>query len=309
MRPAIPIWKGGAPVVPEFHPLADIFPLMEGAAFDELVESVGRNGLNHPIVMHEGKILDGRNRWRACKRLGIESAEVPYEGNDPARFVWEENAVRRQLTPGQLALAAERYATAREGGYRAKDQTDKAERPSQNDQAQTREDVARVTGASIKGIERARRVRRQGLPEVVAAVERGDLAISTAARIATKPEAEQREIVMAPVSEWPKAAPDPRWMGGEAVSGPPVDVTAPRPILTSHGRRMPQRSQREAMTAGLSTLKGLCAGFESVEEIEPGITAEEATRWARDLSDAISVLNKILRKVRNHGNSTASDGD
>jgi ParB-like chromosome segregation protein Spo0J len=55
----------------EIHALALIFPPMTGAEFDDLVESVRINGLMNEIVLWEGKILDGRNRYLACKAAGI----------------------------------------------------------------------------------------------------------------------------------------------------------------------------------------------------------------------------------------------
>jgi hypothetical protein len=45
----------------EFHALATLFPLLDGAGFDELVADIRTHGLREPIVLFEGKVLDGRN--------------------------------------------------------------------------------------------------------------------------------------------------------------------------------------------------------------------------------------------------------
>jgi hypothetical protein len=54
------------------HPLADQFDMIKdvedgGAQFDGLKASIAKSGIQMPIKIFEGKILDGRNRYAAEK--------------------------------------------------------------------------------------------------------------------------------------------------------------------------------------------------------------------------------------------------
>src|SRR5207253_2106319 len=87
----------------EFHPLADAFPLLEGKEFEELVDDIKTYGQREPVVLHEDKILDGRNRYRACRALGIEPRTAAFErvaatDDTPEAYVISVNAHRRHLT-------------------------------------------------------------------------------------------------------------------------------------------------------------------------------------------------------------------
>src|SRR5215470_6983751 len=84
-----------------FHPLAGLFPPMEGAEFDALVADIKANGLRGLITVYQNKILDGRNRYHACRALGIEPRLTPFTGDDGAAraFVISKNLRRRHLDP------------------------------------------------------------------------------------------------------------------------------------------------------------------------------------------------------------------
>ena len=90
----------------EFHEMAEIFPLMQGDEYYELVEDIADHGLLEPIWTYEGKILDGRNRYRACEDAGVTPDFRIWENGSPLGFVLSMNLKRRQLTKSQCAMIA-----------------------------------------------------------------------------------------------------------------------------------------------------------------------------------------------------------
>ena len=64
-------------------------------------------------MTYEGiKILDGRNRARACDAAGVTPRYVEFDGKDPAAFVLSQNLARRHLGPSERAMVAARMAQA-----------------------------------------------------------------------------------------------------------------------------------------------------------------------------------------------------
>src|SRR5262249_45054670 len=79
--------KGGVMTTLAFHPLANVFPLLEGEPFAALVHDIATQGLQEPLVLYQGYILDGRNRARACMEAGVTPQYSEYAGDDPLAYV------------------------------------------------------------------------------------------------------------------------------------------------------------------------------------------------------------------------------
>ena len=92
----------------EIHEDAHILPLLEGEELDALASDIQAHGLIEPILLYEGKIIDGRNRLRACELIGLEPTfqETELDGLTPLEFVLSKNLHRRHLTAGQRAALA-----------------------------------------------------------------------------------------------------------------------------------------------------------------------------------------------------------
>ena len=168
----------------QVHPLAEVFPLLEGTDFDTLVEDVREHGLRRPVVLFEGKLLDGRNRARACVKAKVKLRTVNLKkGVDALAYVVSENVVRRHLDASQRAMAAARLATLAPGRPK------KAEKS-----AVSQRDAAERFNVDRRSVQHARRVIDSASPEIVAAVEAGNLAVSAAVQVTDLPRREQNKV-------------------------------------------------------------------------------------------------------------------
>ena len=100
----------------EVHPAAQLFPLLEAGELEALAADIAANGLQQPVVLDtDGRVLDGRNRVRACELAGVTPDYSVYDGDDPVGFVVSANIHRRHLSESQRAMIAARLATMKEG--------------------------------------------------------------------------------------------------------------------------------------------------------------------------------------------------
>lgn len=169
------------------HPLAAMFPLMTGPAFEDLRADIGKHGLREPIVTYEGKVLDGRNRLRACIETDTPPVFREWDGSDPLAFVLSANLHRRHLDESQRAMVAATLANLKNG--------QRADQAASIEAACTQDRAAELLNVSRSALQRAQRVNAQGITELAQKVQAGELSVSAAADIASLRQDEQRRLI------------------------------------------------------------------------------------------------------------------
>jgi hypothetical protein len=188
------------------HPVAELFPPLEGEALATLTEDIKRHGLRSAIVLHEGAILDGRNRLVACLASGVRPRFIEWaKKGSPIEWVLSMNLHRRHLDEAQRAMIAaqaqeqfrdetrtRQKALAGQRKNKARDLT--ADRREGRARTATSK-AAALLNVSPRLVERAAKVIRDGHPDLVAAVQRGDIALTPAAEVARLPRDQQTKAM------------------------------------------------------------------------------------------------------------------
>src|SRR5215470_13414145 len=89
----------------EPHPFSKMFPPLSEEDFSKLAADIKLHGLRQHIVLYQGKILDGNNRYRACELAGIKPTFADFTGidADARNYVISVNIHRRHLSREQRA--------------------------------------------------------------------------------------------------------------------------------------------------------------------------------------------------------------
>lgn len=184
----------------EQHPLSAAFPAMSADDYQTLKDSINEIGVQNPITLFEGMVIDGWHRYSAANELGMECHVVELGDVDPRDFVLAQNRARRHVTQAQLAMATTAVYAWKPVGNPAFSQSG-TECPIAKSNAQ----LAEAAGVSEKTIKQAKAVQTKAAPEVVEAVKRGEIGLPKAAAIAKLPKEEQAAAIH---NTAPKAVPE-----------------------------------------------------------------------------------------------------
>jgi hypothetical protein len=249
----------------EFHPFANAFPMMTDQEHAELVADIKANGQREAITRYHGKLLDGRNRDKACRELGIKPNYTDFGGDDAAAlaFVISKNLVRRHLTTSQRAMIAADLATLAHG-----------QRKSDTSIDVSQADAAKLLHVSLPTAQRARKV-KENSTELAAAVRAGDVSVSGA------------------VAQIEAAA-----SNGAAEQAAQVAKIVERATLTPFQQRREKR-RAEHFEAVIHNILFTCEITQ--EFVISHITSEQADDAAKSISKAQKALSKLRRRITEAG--------
>jgi hypothetical protein len=184
------------------HPIADVWPMMAEDKLHELADDIRKNGQLVPVWTYEGKILDGRNRWAACKIAGVEPKTKEYTGNEPTSFAVAMNDRRRHMNKGALAAVAAEL----EPFFAADAKKRQAEQAKRNqpqaaaqkvaklppiEKSKSRQEAAKSVGVGERYVQDAKKVKQEA-PEVFERLKAGRITLQDA----------KREVAKKPTDDW-----------------------------------------------------------------------------------------------------------
>jgi ParB-like chromosome segregation protein Spo0J len=288
--------------------------MMDGETFAGLKADIEANGLREPIWVFDSKIIDGRNRYRVCQELGIEPDFREWDGEgDLLAFVVSLNLHRRHLDTSQRAMIAARIKPKFEAeahqrqahGRTAPGQSLVANLP-QASEGKSREKAAELLNVSPRVVESASAVLKNGTPELVASVDKGEVKVSAASTLARLSKEEQREIV----KEGPEAVKTKaREIRSQIADSSLPDQKAlfdvqplPKPVAASSEDTEDQlEKKREGFESSVNKVRGFAALLKDIEKYDRTLfrwTPKQRKALAHSLSCIRDNLDHAIRYLK-----------
>jgi hypothetical protein len=165
----------------EYHPFSNIWPLLEGDAFEEFATDIAANGLRLPILLYQDMILDGRNRDRACIKAGVEPRYEQSKAetdNEAMELVFSLNQHRRHLSFQERAFASGQCTNIQHGGDR---KTKSSRELLISPESMSIAEAAKRFEISEASVKRAKQVLQYGDEQLVKDVKQGKIHLRIAA--------------------------------------------------------------------------------------------------------------------------------
>jgi hypothetical protein len=175
----------------KLHKYCALLPRMMDDEFQTLKADIKEHGLLEPVVVYEDAILDGRHRHKICEELEINPDYIQFESlgyNGSALDFVISKHQRRNLTPDQKAILADKVANLKDG-----------ERQVLTNEKVTLSEALKSTGASKGQVGKLRKIKKDN-PKIIDRIEAGETSINveyqkTLAKQRNKANAEKQEAL------------------------------------------------------------------------------------------------------------------
>jgi ParB-like nuclease domain len=307
----------------ENHPASDWFPMSSAEELEALKRSIAECGLLEPIVIYDGKILDGRNRYKACSELGVEVRSVEYCGDSPLQFAWAKNLTRRHLTHSQrILLAAEMLPQFEAEAKKRQGQRNDLNIPVVLRGSEAVEQAAAVVGVSASSVTRAKAVKKAN-PKLAEKIKAGQMTVNGAYNIVSGKHGINTKQKLKLSSE--ERARQIRNLANEGHRASQIadvlhiGIEQIKNVAKRHGIKLPDASLGRVHHSSLDPHYLISTTTDSIEALAAGlrlvlgdekrlinfghvISSTEAADWAMRLSESLKVLNRLHRSL--HRRST-----
>lgn len=167
------------------HPLSSAFPAMSADEFNALKDSITNIGVQDPITLYEGMVIDGWHRYTAANEVGVQCPTAELGDVDPQTFVIAKNKARRHITQSQIAAAVVSVY-----GWKPAHREKVAPGATLT---KTNAELAELAGTSVRTIRQAKAVESKATPAVKEAVKAGVMSVKAAAETVSPPKVEEPE--------------------------------------------------------------------------------------------------------------------
>ena len=153
----------------KLHKYCALLPRMMDDELQMLKADIKEHGLLEPIVSYEEAILDGRHRYSICEELEIKPNYIQFESlgyNGSALDFVISKHQRRNLTPDQKAILADKIANLKNGEHKLLISG-----------KLTLSEALKSTGASKGQVGKLRKIKHDD-PKIIERIEAGETSIN-----------------------------------------------------------------------------------------------------------------------------------
>ena len=184
-----------------------LLPPLNDSELHALADDIRQNGLLNPIVLLDGQVLDGRNRFNACQIAGVKPRFVEWGGDgSPLALVIALNFMRRHLTASQRAVVAFELlpmleAEAKDRQRLSPGRGRKVANKLATSSGKASQFAARIAKTNSAYVENVKSINRKA-PEVIPEIRSGHMTLNEAVQL-VKIAPERRRLILAEVQRHP----------------------------------------------------------------------------------------------------------